>query len=127
RGSGKSHYGLSRTITVLLDLICVKFLLDYSTKPLQFFGRWGLLSAGAGGITSVFLLFRKFVLGIPTVKEHRVLVLAELFPIIFGFQLISLGLVGEMLSRTYFETQNKRIYSVAEIKRVTSAASRFRA
>ena len=49
RGSGKSHYGLSRTITVLLDLMCVKFLLDYSTRPLQFFGRWGLLSAGAGG------------------------------------------------------------------------------
>src|SRR5215475_8840715 len=60
RGSGKSNYGLSRTFTVLLDLICIKFLLDYSTKPLQFFGKWGLLSTGAGGLTALFLLFRKF-------------------------------------------------------------------
>src|SRR5438093_5422195 len=49
RGSGKSHYGLSRTITVLLDLICIKFLLDYSAKPLHLFGSWGLLSTAAGG------------------------------------------------------------------------------
>src|SRR5215467_6978378 len=57
RQSGKSNYGLSRTITVVLDLICIKFLLDYSTKPLQLFGSWGLLSACAGGLTSIFLLF----------------------------------------------------------------------
>jgi glycosyltransferase involved in cell wall biosynthesis len=127
RGSGKSNYGLSRTITVLLDLICIKFLLDYSTKPLQFFGRWGLLSAGAGGLAAVFLLFRKFVVGIEIMKEHGPLVLAAVLLIVCGIQLISLGLIGEMLSRTYFETQNKRIYAVAETKRVTGAASRFRA
>jgi len=127
RGSGKSHYGLSRTITVFLDLICVKFLLDYSTKPLQFFGRWGLLSAAGGGLGTVFLLFEKFVRGIEIMKEHGPLVLAAIFLIIFGIQLISLGLVGEMLSRTYYETQHKRIYSVAETKRVMGEASRFRA
>jgi len=127
RGSGKSNYGLSRTITVLLDLICIKFLLDYSTKPLQFFGRWGLLSAGAGGLAAVFLLFRKFVVGIEIMKEHGPLVLAAVLLIVCGIQLISLGIIGEMLSRTYYETQNKRIYVVAETKRVTGAASRFRA
>ena len=127
RGSGKSNYGLSRTITVLLDLICIKFLLDYSTKPLQFFGRWGLLSAGAGGLTSVFLLFRKFVVGVEIMKEHGPLVLAAVLLIVCGIQLISVGLIGEMLSRTYYETQKKRIYAVAEIKRVTGEASRFRA
>src|SRR5215510_6057472 len=99
RGSGKSNYGLSRTITVLLDLICIKFLLDYSTKPLQFFGRWGLLSAGAGGLTSVFLLFRKFVVGVEIMKEHGPLVLAAVLLIVCGIQLISVGIIGEMLSR----------------------------
>jgi glycosyltransferase involved in cell wall biosynthesis len=127
RGGGRSHYGLSRTITVLLDLICIKFLLDYSTRPLQFFGRWGLLSAAAGAAGAVFLLFRKFIFHVEIMKEHGPLALAAIFLIICGIQLISLGLVGEMLSRTYYETQNKRIYSVAETKRVTGAASRFRA
>jgi glycosyltransferase involved in cell wall biosynthesis len=127
RGSGKSHYGLSRTITVLLDLICIKFLLDYSTKPLQFFGRWGLLSAGAGGIAALFLLFRKFALQVEIMKEHGPLVLAAIVLIICGIQLISMGLIGEMLSRTYYETQNKRIYSVAEVRRITGEASHFRA
>src|SRR5207249_6125608 len=61
RQSGKSNYGLSRTITVVLDLICIKFLLDYSTKPLQLFGSWGLLSTAAGALAAVFLLLRKFV------------------------------------------------------------------
>src|SRR5215471_11134474 len=116
RGSGKSNYGLSRTFTVLLDLICIKFLLDYSTKPLQFFGKWGLLSTGAGGLTGLFLLFRKFVLHVEIMQQHGPLFLACILLIICGIQLISVGLVGEMLSRTYYETQHKRIYSVAETK-----------
>src|SRR5205807_793616 len=61
RQSGKSNYGLSRTITVVLDLICIKFRLDYSTKPLQLFGSWGLLSTAAGALAAIFLLLRKFV------------------------------------------------------------------
>jgi hypothetical protein len=94
---------------------------------LQFFGRWGLLSAASGGLAALFLIFRKFVVGVEIMKEHGPLALAAIFLIICGIQLISLGLVGEMLSRTYYETQNKRIYSVAETKRFTGAASRFRA
>src|SRR5215467_12089610 len=116
RGSGKSNYGLSRTLTVALDLICIKFLLDYSTKPLQFFGRWGLLSTGAGGLTGLFLLFRKILFHVEIMQQHGPLFLASILLIICGIQLISVGLVGEMLSRTYYETQNKRIYSVAETK-----------
>ena len=126
RGSGKSNYGLSRTITVLLDLICIKFLLDYSTRPLQFFGRWGLLSAGAGAISAVFLLVSKFVLNVDVMQEHGPLFLTTVLLIICGIQLISVGLIGEMLSRTYYESQKKRIYSVAETKRSKAAASRFR-
>jgi glycosyltransferase involved in cell wall biosynthesis len=126
RGSGKSNYGLSRTITVLLDLICIKFLLDYSTRPLQFFGRWGLLSAGAGGISAVFLMIRKFLLNVDVMQEHGPLFLTTVLLIICGIQLISVGLIGEMLSRTYYESQKKRIYSVAEVRRAKAAASRLR-
>src|SRR5262245_17481626 len=61
RRNGKSNYGISRTITVLLDLVCVKFLQEYSTKPLQFFGGWGLLSTAAGGAVGLFLTYRKFI------------------------------------------------------------------
>ena len=127
RVSGKSHYGLSRTITVGLDLICIKFLLDYSTKPLQFFGRWGLLSAATGGAGALVLVFEKFIRGVEIMKEHGPLIMATVFLIICGIQLISLGLVGEMLSRTYYESQNKRIYALAETRRFTGVAPRFRA
>src|SRR5262245_51809142 len=117
RGSGKSNYGLSRTITVVLDLICIKFLLDYSTKPLQLFGSWGLLSTAAGGLTAAFLLFRKFVSNIDVMTEHGPLLFAAALLIVCGIQLISLGLVGEVLARTYYESQRKPIYSVREVKR----------
>jgi hypothetical protein len=100
----------------MLDLICLKFLLDYSTKPLQLFGRWGLLSTAAGSLTALFLLIRKFVLHVEIMQEHGPLFLASILFIICGIQLISVGLIGEMLSRTYYETQKKRIYSIAETK-----------
>src|SRR5881296_1865726 len=117
RQNGKSNYGLSRTITVLLDLICIKFLLDYSTKPLQLFGSWGLLSTAAGSLTAAFLLFRKFVSNIDVMTEHGPLLFAAALLIVCGIQLISLGLVGEVLARTYYESQRKPIYSVREVKR----------
>lgn len=116
RQNGKSNYGLSRTIAVLLDLICIKFLLDYSTKPLRLFGTWGLLSTAAGAAVSVFLLFRKFVSQVDVMTEHGPLFLSAILLIVCGIQLMSLGLLGEMLSRTYYETQKKPIYSVSEVK-----------
>ena len=116
RKSGKSNYGLSRTFTVLLDLICIKFLLDYSTKPLQFFGKWGLVSTGSGGLIGIFLLVSKFGFQVEIMRRHGPLFMAAILLIVCGVQLISLGLIGEMLSRTYYETQNKRIYAVAEVQ-----------
>jgi glycosyltransferase involved in cell wall biosynthesis len=117
RQQGKSNYGLSRTVTVFLDLICLKFLLDYSTKPLQFFGGWGLLSTGAGSAVGIFLLFEKFVSHVEVMMEHGPLLFMAVLFIVCGFQLISIGLLGEMLSRTYYESQKKAIYSVREVKR----------
>ena len=122
RQSGKSNYGLSRTLTVVLDLICIKFLLDYSTRPLQLFGTWGLMSTGAGGLAALFLLFRKFISHVDVMTEHGPLLFAAVLLIVCGIQLISLGLVGEVLARTYYESQRKAIYAVREIRRSQSGS-----
>ncbi|HEY2380546.1 MAG TPA: glycosyltransferase family 2 protein [Terriglobia bacterium] len=116
RQSGKSNYGISRTLTVFLDLISLKFLLDYSTKPLQFFGSWGLLSSGAGFAAGLFLLYEKFVQHLEIMKEHGPMLFAAVLLIVCGIQLISVGLIGEMLSRTYYESQRKPTYAVREVK-----------
>ena len=119
RQSGKSNYGLSRTLTVALDLICIKFLLDYSTRPLQLFGSWGFLSAGAGVTSALFLVFRKFISHVDVMTEHGPLLFATMLLIVCGIQLISLGLIGEVLARTYYESQQKPIYSVRDVKRAS--------
>jgi glycosyltransferase involved in cell wall biosynthesis len=116
RRNGKSNYGISRTLTVLLDLICLKFLLDYSTKPLQLFGSWGLLSSTIGFAAGLFLAYEKFLLHVEIMQEHGPLLFASVLLIVCGIQLISLGLLGEMLSRTYYESQRKPTYSVREVK-----------
>jgi hypothetical protein len=116
RQNGKSNYGISRTRTVFLDLICLKFLLDYSTKPLQFFGSWGLLSSGTGIAMGFFILYEKLIRHHEIMKEHGPLLFAAFLLIVCGIQLISVGLLGEMLSRTYYESQRKPTYSVREVK-----------
>lgn len=116
RHSGKSNYGISRTLRVLLDLISIKFLLDYSTRPLQFFGRLGLLATGTGCLMGTFLLAKKLFLHQAIMLEHGPMLFTAMVLVISGIQLLSLGLVGEMLSRTYYESQNKAIYTVMEIR-----------
>ena len=117
REKGRSHYGLSRTIRVLLDLISVKFLLDYSTKPLHFFGFLSLLGTGAGSIIGLFLLYKKLLLHQAIMLEHGPLIFAAMVLFLAGIQFLSVGLIGEMLSRTYYESQKKPIYTLREIKR----------
>ncbi|HJY85436.1 MAG TPA: glycosyltransferase family 2 protein [Candidatus Acidoferrales bacterium] len=116
RKSGKSNYGLGRTTRVLLDLLSVKFLLDYSTKPLQFFGLFGLLGMGAGLMINLFLLYDKVALGQDIMVLHGPLLLLGIALVVSGIQFLSMGLLGEMLARTYYETQNKPIYAVREVK-----------
>ncbi len=116
RKSGRSNYGLSRTIRVFLDLISVKFLLDYSTKPLHFFGLLGLAGTGLGGVIGLDLLYKKLVLGEPILLEHGPLILMAMVLILSGLQFLSIGLVSELVSRTYYESQNKPIYFVAEVR-----------
>jgi glycosyltransferase involved in cell wall biosynthesis len=113
RRFGKSKYGISRTIRVILDLITVRFLLSYSTRPIQIFGGVGLLSLGIGGGLGVYLTFVKLVLG-QDIGTRPLLQLAILL-MVSGLQLISMGLLGELVVRTYYEALGKPIYVLREV------------
>jgi glycosyltransferase involved in cell wall biosynthesis len=112
RRHGVSKYGISRTVRVILDLMTVKFLLAYSTKPIQLFGKWGLytLLAGflSGGMTIYMKLFEHL-----SMNRNPLLILTA-FLLFMGVQFIVLGLLGEVNARTYYEAQGKPIYVIRE-------------
>lgn len=110
---GKSKYGIARTFRVILDLLTVKFLLSYATRPLHVFGLIGLMSGGAGFLIGVYLTMQK-ILYQYEIGGRPLLLLAVLLMLI-GFQFITMGLLGEMLARTYHESQNKPIYVIKEV------------
>lgn len=112
RQFGTSKYGISRTLRVLLDLLTVRFLLSYATRPMQVFGLFGFLSMVAGGVIAIYLTWIKFALGAEI--ADRPLLLMAILLIILGIQFLSIGLLGELMVRTYFETQSKPIYVVRE-------------
>jgi glycosyltransferase involved in cell wall biosynthesis len=113
RRYGTSKYGLSRTIRVLLDLITVRFLLSYSTRPIHIFGGLGLMSFALGTTLGAYLSFVKFALD-RDIGSRPLLLLAILL-MLLGVQLVSMGLLGELVMRTYYEVQRKPIYTVAEV------------
>ena len=113
RRFGASKYGLSRTMRVMLDLFTVKFLLSYSTQPLQIFGPPGLLMGAAGlGITAYLGYVRLF--GGQGIGDRPLLLLGILL-IFAGMQFLTLGLLAELQARTYHESQDKPIYAVREV------------
>jgi glycosyltransferase involved in cell wall biosynthesis len=116
RKSGRSNYGIGRTIRVFLDLVIVKFLLDYSTRPLQLFGLLGMAGSGLGFLLCLFLAFKKLYFGTPLLTQHGPLLLLGIALIVSGIQFFSMGLLGEMMARTYHESQNKPIYTLREVK-----------
>ncbi len=116
RKSGRSNYGIGRSIRVFFDLIMVKFLLDYSTRPLQFFGMLGLAGTGAGFALGAFLIAKKILFNQAIMTQHGPLLLLAIALFVSGIQFISLGLLGEISSRTYYESQNKAIYALREVK-----------
>jgi glycosyltransferase involved in cell wall biosynthesis len=116
RQNGKSNYGLARTFHVLLDLLSTKFLLDYSTRPLHFFGFFGLLATGLGASMGVFLAFKKLLLHQAIMLQNGPLLFAATLLILVGVQILCLGLVAEILSHTYYESQGKPIYAVREVR-----------
>ncbi len=113
RFAGSSKYGLNRTFKVVLDLITVKMLGSYSTKPMYFFGGVGLTACAAGFVFGLLTLFDKYF---NAVKAHRnPLLLLAVFLFLLGVQFILMGLVAELVIRTYFESQGKSPYIVREI------------
>lgn len=113
RKRGRSKYGLGRTMKVFLDLITVKFLLDYATRPLQIFGLAGILSFFIGMAISIYLTVLRLFYG-QGLSDRPILLLGILL-IILGVQLILMGLLGELIVRTYHESQSKPIYAIREI------------
>jgi len=115
RASGDSHYGLGRTFNVMFDILTIKFLLKYFTRPMHFFGRVGLLSFGSGflilGSLAVYKLW-----GHGLMTDHGPLMIAGGLLLLGGLMMFSTGLIGEVLMRTYFESQGRRIYAVREIR-----------
>lgn len=110
---GDSKYGIARTLRVILDLLTVKFLISYSTRPLHVFGVLGLSSGGLGFVIAVYLTVQKLVYH-ESIGGRPLLLLAILL-IFIGFQFITMGLLGEMLSRTYHESQDKAVFVVGEL------------
>jgi glycosyltransferase involved in cell wall biosynthesis len=115
RSAGDSHYGLKRTFNVLFDIITVKFLLSYFTRPMHFFGKLGLAGTTVGGCILTYLALQKLG-GREIMIEHGPLLLAGSLLLLAGLMMFTTGLLGEVLIRTYFESQGRRIYAVREIR-----------
>lgn len=112
RQFGHSKYGIGRTVRVLLDLLTVRFLLSYSTRPIHIFGLLGFLSVVLGVGIGIYLTVIKFLYG--AALAERPLLLFAILLVMIGVQLVTMGLLGEMVVRTYYESQDKHIYAVRE-------------
>src|SRR5580692_9391006 len=116
RASGESHYGLSRTFRVLFDILTIRFLLKYFTRPMHFFGAIGLAGTVSGGAMLAYCLLVKILnWKLDIIIEHGPLILAGALLLLAGLMMFSTGLIGELVIRTYFESQDRRIYAVREI------------
>jgi len=113
RQHGSSKYGISRTVRVILDLLTVKFLLSYSTRPLQIFGLVGFAMMAPGALVIGWLGYVKLIEN--QAIGNRPLLLFGILLFLTGLQFVTLGLLAELQARTYHESQNKPIYVVREI------------
>ena len=112
RTMGKSKYGLSRTIKVLFDLMTIKFMASYQTKPIYIFGTFGVLSFLVSFISGIWALILKLVHKADFIQTPLPIIAIVMFAV--GIQFLLMGLLAEMLVRTYHESQSKRIYAVRE-------------
>lgn len=111
---GKSKYGLSRTLKVISDLILLLFIKRYLQKPMHFFGKWGLVILIPGVIINIYLLIMK-ILGYDI--WGRPLLILGILLIVAGFQMITSGIIAELVMRTYYESQQKKPYRISNIFR----------
>ena len=113
RTAGVAKYGLARTWKVILDLITVKFLLSFSTKPIQLFGGWGLIAFLLSGLSGLAVILMKVIK--KTDMTGNPLLYLTILLLVIGAQFIFMGLIAELLVRTYHESQNRPTYVIREI------------
>jgi glycosyltransferase involved in cell wall biosynthesis len=115
RPQNSSHYGLARTWRVIADLISLRFLLRYATRPQHVFAPVGVLSLAAGMAGGLFVLMKKIVTGDPVFIAHGPLLLLSALLFQSGLLLLGLGIIAEFLTRIYFDGRERRIYSVDRV------------
>jgi glycosyltransferase involved in cell wall biosynthesis len=116
RPKNQSHYGLSRTWRVMADLITIRFLLKYVTRPLHLFGPLGFLSFAAGAAAAAWILATKALTGAPIFLTHGPLLLLSAVLVQTGIVLLGLGLLAELLTRIYMDGRVRRIYTVTQVR-----------
>jgi glycosyltransferase involved in cell wall biosynthesis len=125
RVRGKSHYGLSRTFQVFFDLMTIRFLLKHMSRPLRFFGGWGIFAMFAGGIMSAALLVMKLLNpSLDLMQVHGPMFVIGSVLIVSGIQLLALGLLGELQVRHYYSSQRPASYTVDRLVRLESSDER---
>jgi hypothetical protein len=112
RTRGKSKYGISRTVKVIFDLITIKFMAEYHTKPLYVFGAFGMLAFFIAMIAGVWAVILKFAYGTSFILTPLPIITVVMLAI--SVQFFLMGLLAELLVRTYHESQDKAIYAVRE-------------
>ncbi|MFH1614608.1 MAG: glycosyltransferase family 2 protein [Planctomycetota bacterium] len=117
RAAGKSNYGISRTFRVAFDLITLKFLLGYVTRPLHFFGKAAMGCIAIATALAAYLLYDKIVYHVPVFVAHGPMAALAAILLLIGLGFVSTGLIGELVSRVYFEATDRKIYSVRRIYR----------
>ena len=120
RERGKSHYGISRTFRVFFDLMTIRFLMKYMTRPLHFFGAFGALSILGGGGLSMFLLLLKLITHQHVMDQHGPLFVIAGILILAGIQMLAIGLLGELQVRHYHTSQQRAPYAVDRLVRLRS-------
>jgi glycosyltransferase involved in cell wall biosynthesis len=110
---GRSKYGMGRILRVVLDLLTVKYFASYNTRPMHLFGVVGLLCLALSGVTAAAMLWQKLAIGVSMIQTPLLSLAAIL--LLMGFNALILGLLGELVMRTYYESQNKRPYRVESV------------
>jgi glycosyltransferase involved in cell wall biosynthesis len=113
RKYGRSKYGISRTIRVILDIIFLKYMINYSQRPLQIFGLIGLVTGGVGSVVTLYLIIMRVFF--EQALSTRPLFILSVFMIFIGVQLITMGIIAELIMRTYHEAQDKPTYAIKDI------------
>lgn len=114
RRFGTSKYGISRTLRVILDLMTVKFLLGFSKRPIHLFGTLGLLSGGGGAAMLLIAILQRMALGVP--MGNRPMMVLGVMLVLMGLQFLMFGLLAEVMTRTYYESQNKETYVIRRVR-----------